>query len=67
VELVVMHGSDFRVFERDWPKASALMKKTMGERLERPRLRDNQRLRADYEVDGTLAEDMTFGELEVTK
>jgi CRP-like cAMP-binding protein len=35
VEMLVMHGSDFRVFERDWPQASALMKKTMAERLER--------------------------------
>jgi voltage-gated potassium channel len=35
VELLVMHGSDFRVFERDWPEASELMKKTMAERLSR--------------------------------
>jgi voltage-gated potassium channel len=35
VELLVMHGSDFRVFERDWPQASELMKKTMAERLAR--------------------------------
>src|SRR5512132_2915469 len=35
VKLIVMHGSDFRVFERDWPDASALMRKTMAERLAR--------------------------------
>jgi len=34
VTLVVMHGSDFRVFERDWPDASELMKATMRARLE---------------------------------
>jgi len=36
VELLVMHGSDFRVFERDWPDASALMRTTMAERLAHP-------------------------------
>jgi CRP-like cAMP-binding protein len=35
VTLLVMHGSDFRVFERDWPEASAMMAKTMAERLAR--------------------------------
>jgi CRP-like cAMP-binding protein len=35
VKLIVMHGSDFRVFERDWPDASTLMRKTMAERLAR--------------------------------
>ena len=35
VRLVVMHGSDFRVFERDWPEASQLMRQAMAERLER--------------------------------
>jgi CRP-like cAMP-binding protein len=40
VELLVMHGSDFRVFERDWPDASALMRRTMAERLEHSRLGD---------------------------
>jgi CRP-like cAMP-binding protein len=39
-ELLVMHGSDFRVFERDWPRASELMKKTMAERLDRSRRED---------------------------
>ena len=38
VNLLVMHGSDFRVFERDWPDASALMKRTMADRLARPSL-----------------------------
>ena len=33
VELVVMHGSDFRVFERDWPEASELLKSAVRERL----------------------------------
>jgi voltage-gated potassium channel len=39
VRVLVMHGSDFRVFEREWPDASALLKETMAERLEhfRPR------------------------------
>jgi CRP-like cAMP-binding protein len=41
VELLVMHGSEFRIFERDWPEASALMKKTMVERLARSGLRDD--------------------------
>jgi hypothetical protein len=35
VELVVMHGSDFRVFERDFPEASELLKATARERLDR--------------------------------
>src|SRR5436190_5621387 len=35
VDLVVMHGSDFRVFERDWPEATELMRAAMRERLER--------------------------------
>jgi CRP/FNR family cyclic AMP-dependent transcriptional regulator len=35
VELVVMHGSDFRVFERDWPHASELMRRALRERLAR--------------------------------
>jgi voltage-gated potassium channel len=39
VNVLVMHGSDFRVFERDWPDASALMKRTMADRLARSRLR----------------------------
>jgi CRP-like cAMP-binding protein len=41
VELLVMHGSDFRVFERDWPDASALMKRTLAKRLARSGLRDD--------------------------
>jgi len=39
--LVVMYGSDFRVFERDWPEASELMKATMRERLEESRRPDD--------------------------
>jgi CRP-like cAMP-binding protein len=35
VSLIVMHGSDFRVFERDWPEASQLMRSAMAERLGR--------------------------------
>ena len=35
VTLLVMLGSDFRVFERDFPEASALMKQSMAERLAR--------------------------------
>jgi len=35
VSLVVMFGSDFRVFERDFPEASALMKQTMAAGLAR--------------------------------
>ena len=35
VSLVVMFGSDFRVFERDFPEATAIMKQTMAERLGR--------------------------------
>ena len=37
VSLIAMYGSDFRVFERDFPQASALMKQSMSERLERTR------------------------------
>jgi CRP/FNR family cyclic AMP-dependent transcriptional regulator len=39
MKLIVMHGSDFRVFERDWPDASALLRKTLAERLARSRPR----------------------------
>ena len=35
VSLVVMSGSDFRVFERDFPEMSAVMKRAMAERLPR--------------------------------
>jgi CRP-like cAMP-binding protein len=35
VSLVVMSGSDFRVFERDFPEMSALLKRAMAERLSR--------------------------------
>jgi len=35
VSLAVMYGSDFRVFERDWPEAAELMKQAMAERLRR--------------------------------
>ena len=35
VRLLVMHGSDFRVFERDWPDASELMRRAAAERLAR--------------------------------
>jgi CRP-like cAMP-binding protein len=35
VRLLVMHGSDFRVFERDWPEASQLLRQAMAERLAR--------------------------------
>jgi CRP-like cAMP-binding protein len=35
VSLVVMSGSDFRVFERDFPEMSALLKRAMAERLAR--------------------------------
>jgi CRP-like cAMP-binding protein len=35
VTLVAMLGSDFRVFERDWPDAAAQMKQAMAERLAR--------------------------------
>jgi CRP-like cAMP-binding protein len=35
VTLAVMFGSDFHVFERDFPEASAQMKHAMDERLER--------------------------------
>ena len=41
VELLVMHGSDFRVFERDWPQASDLMKAVLHERLGRTRVTDD--------------------------
>ena len=37
VTLIVMFGSDFRVFERDFPEASAAMKQAMADRLERAR------------------------------
>jgi CRP-like cAMP-binding protein len=37
VTLVVMFGSDFRVFERDFPGASAAMRRAMADRLERAR------------------------------
>jgi CRP-like cAMP-binding protein len=33
VTLAVMFGSDFRVFERDFPEAAGLMKQAMDERL----------------------------------
>jgi CRP-like cAMP-binding protein len=35
VSLVVMSGSDFRVFERDFPEMSAVLKRAMAERLAR--------------------------------
>ena len=35
VTLAVMFGSDFRIFERDFPEASAQMKKAVEERLDR--------------------------------
>jgi len=35
VTLAVMFGSDFRVFERDFPDASAQMKQAMDHRLDR--------------------------------
>jgi hypothetical protein len=35
VTLAVMFGSDFRVFERDFPEAVALMKQAMDDRLSR--------------------------------
>lgn len=35
VTLVVMHGSDFRVFERDFPEMSEHLKRATAERLER--------------------------------
>lgn len=37
VSLIVMLGSDFRVFERSYPEASAAMKHAMADRLERSR------------------------------
>jgi CRP/FNR family cyclic AMP-dependent transcriptional regulator len=37
VSLIVMFGSDFRVFERDFPEASTAMKQAMADRLERAR------------------------------
>jgi CRP/FNR family transcriptional regulator, cyclic AMP receptor protein len=37
VSLIVMLGSDFRVFERSYPEASAAMKHAMVDRLERSR------------------------------
>ena len=33
--LVVIHGSDFEVFERDFPHAVAVLRRTMAERLAR--------------------------------
>lgn len=33
VSLIVMFGSDFRVFERDFPEATAMLKQAMTERL----------------------------------
>ncbi len=35
VTLAVMFGSDFRVFERDFPAAAGLMKQAMDDRLNR--------------------------------
>lgn len=35
VTVAVMFGSDFRVFERDFPEAAALMKQAVEERLSR--------------------------------
>jgi CRP-like cAMP-binding protein len=35
VEVAVMFGSDFRVFERDFPEAAALMKQAVADRLSR--------------------------------
>jgi CRP/FNR family transcriptional regulator, cyclic AMP receptor protein len=40
VRLVVMYGSDFHVFERDFPEASELMRKAMAERLRRSEERE---------------------------
>ncbi len=40
VDLIVMLGSDFRVFERSFPGASAAMKQAMADRLERSRRAD---------------------------
>lgn len=37
VTMIVMFGSDFRVFERDFPGASAAMKQSMADRLQRAR------------------------------
>src|SRR5262245_28375260 len=37
VSLIVMLGSDFRVFERSYPEASIAMKDAMADRLERSR------------------------------
>jgi CRP-like cAMP-binding protein len=41
VTLIVMLGSDFRVFERSHPGASATMKNAMADRLERSRRADS--------------------------
>jgi CRP-like cAMP-binding protein len=41
VSLIVMLGSDFRVFERSYPEASAAMKDAMADRLERSRRGDS--------------------------
>jgi CRP/FNR family transcriptional regulator, cyclic AMP receptor protein len=35
VQVAVMFGSDFRVFERDFPEAAALMKQAVADRLSR--------------------------------
>jgi CRP-like cAMP-binding protein len=35
VTLAVMNGSDFVVFERDWPAAAAVLREAMRERLDR--------------------------------
>jgi CRP-like cAMP-binding protein len=35
VKVAVMFGSDFRVFERDFPEAAALMKQAVADRLSR--------------------------------
>jgi len=37
VSLFVIYGSDFRVFERDFPEATTAMKQAMADRLERAR------------------------------
>jgi CRP-like cAMP-binding protein len=41
VSLIVMLGSDFRVFERSFPGASAAMKHAMADRVERSRQADS--------------------------
>jgi hypothetical protein len=37
VGLIVMYGSDFHVFERSYPEASAAIRQTVADRLERSR------------------------------